>query len=135
MLFLKVLTIYTCNVFVQLENIISAVLKGGDVLPLNVFLERNTYEDISIKCSQQFLNKLDKLVTRVRLGPINVQLLIIMFFLLLLFKKNNLLYSLEFGSKRNQIGQFGSCDPQQMWEQSDFTKWARTFRIHFSRAD
>ncbi|XP_014846919.1 PREDICTED: synaptonemal complex protein 2 [Poecilia mexicana] len=48
----------------QLENIISAALKSGDVRPLDLFLERNTFEDMSIKCSQQFLNKLDKLVTR-----------------------------------------------------------------------
>ncbi|XP_054905451.1 synaptonemal complex protein 2 isoform X2 [Poeciliopsis prolifica] len=48
----------------QLENIISAALKSGDVRPLDLFLERNTFEDRSINCSQQFLNKLDKLVTR-----------------------------------------------------------------------
>ncbi|KAM4738199.1 LOW QUALITY PROTEIN: synaptonemal complex protein 2 [Anableps anableps] len=48
----------------QFENIISTVLKRGDVRPLDVFLERNTYENTAIKCSQQFLNKLDKLVTK-----------------------------------------------------------------------
>ncbi|KAK5602052.1 hypothetical protein CRENBAI_017232 [Crenichthys baileyi] len=48
----------------QLENIISAVLKSGDVQLLDAFLEMNTCKDIPIKCSQQFLNKLDKLVTR-----------------------------------------------------------------------
>ncbi|MEQ2260281.1 hypothetical protein XENORESO_011627 [Xenotaenia resolanae] len=48
----------------QLENIISAVLKSGDVQLLDAFLEMNTCKDISIKCSQQFLNKLDKLVTQ-----------------------------------------------------------------------
>ncbi|XP_043982155.1 synaptonemal complex protein 2 [Gambusia affinis] len=48
----------------QLENIISAALRSGDVRPLDLFLERNTFEGMSIKCSQQFLNKLDKLVTR-----------------------------------------------------------------------
>ncbi|PWA30974.1 hypothetical protein CCH79_00010636, partial [Gambusia affinis] len=47
-----------------LENIISAALRSGDVRPLDLFLERNTFEGMSIKCSQQFLNKLDKLVTR-----------------------------------------------------------------------
>ncbi|XP_047228681.1 synaptonemal complex protein 2 isoform X4 [Girardinichthys multiradiatus] len=48
----------------QLENIINAVLKSGDVQLLDAFLEMNTCKDISIKCSQQFLNKLDKLVTQ-----------------------------------------------------------------------
>ncbi|KAM4570552.1 uncharacterized protein sycp2 [Fundulus diaphanus] len=48
----------------QLENIFSATLKSGDVRPLEVFLETNTHKDISIKCSQEFLSKLDKLVTK-----------------------------------------------------------------------
>ncbi|XP_015257877.1 PREDICTED: synaptonemal complex protein 2-like, partial [Cyprinodon variegatus] len=47
----------------QLENILSAVLKSGDVRPLHEFLEMNAYKGVSINCSKQFLNKLDKLVS------------------------------------------------------------------------
>ncbi|XP_054465353.1 synaptonemal complex protein 2 [Anoplopoma fimbria] len=48
----------------QLEKVIDEVLKSGDVQALDVFLQRNTYEGAPIKCSIQFLTKLDKLVSR-----------------------------------------------------------------------
>ncbi|KAG7520462.1 hypothetical protein JOB18_029913 [Solea senegalensis] len=48
----------------QLEKIIDEVLKSGDVHELDVFLQRDLCEGTSLKCSQQFLTKLDKLVQR-----------------------------------------------------------------------
>ncbi|XP_075950789.1 synaptonemal complex protein 2 [Anarhichas minor] len=48
----------------QLEKVIDEVLKSGDVQALDVFLQRNIYEGPPIKCSLQFLTKLDKLVSR-----------------------------------------------------------------------
>ncbi|XP_058499749.1 synaptonemal complex protein 2 isoform X5 [Solea solea] len=48
----------------QLEKIIDEVLKSGDVRELDVFLQRDLNEGTSLKCSQQFLTKLDKLVQR-----------------------------------------------------------------------
>lgn len=51
---------------VQLEKVIDEVLKSGDVQALDVFLQRDIYEGTPIKCSQQFLTKLDKLISRVR---------------------------------------------------------------------
>ena len=50
----------------QLENVIDEVIKSGDVQALDVFLERDTQEKTVMKCSQQFLNKLDTLISRVR---------------------------------------------------------------------
>nr|XP_020471326.1 synaptonemal complex protein 2 isoform X3 [Monopterus albus] len=48
----------------KLENVIDWVLKSGDVQALDVFLQRDIHEATIIKCSQQFLTKLDKLVSR-----------------------------------------------------------------------
>ncbi|XP_063745820.1 synaptonemal complex protein 2 [Eleginops maclovinus] len=48
----------------QLEKVVDEVLKSGQVQALEVFLQRNICEGTVIKCSQQFLTKLDKLVTR-----------------------------------------------------------------------
>ncbi|XP_040010003.1 synaptonemal complex protein 2-like [Xiphias gladius] len=48
----------------QLEKVIDEVLKSGDVHTLDVFLQRDIYEGIPMKCSQKFLTKLDKLVHR-----------------------------------------------------------------------
>ncbi|XP_070825464.1 synaptonemal complex protein 2 [Chaetodon trifascialis] len=48
----------------ELEKIIDEALKSGDVCALDVFLQWNAHEGTSIKCSQQFLTKLDKLVSR-----------------------------------------------------------------------
>ncbi|XP_049921300.1 synaptonemal complex protein 2-like [Epinephelus moara] len=48
----------------QLEKVIDEVLKSGAVQPLDVFLQSNIHEGTVIKCSQQFLTKLDKLVSR-----------------------------------------------------------------------
>ncbi|XP_030588703.1 synaptonemal complex protein 2 isoform X3 [Archocentrus centrarchus] len=48
----------------QLEHVISEVLKTGDVQTLDVFLQREIYEETPMKCSQQFLTKLDKLINR-----------------------------------------------------------------------
>ncbi|XP_070767245.1 synaptonemal complex protein 2 [Enoplosus armatus] len=48
----------------QLEKVIDEVLQSGDVQALDVFLQRDIYEGTPIKCSQQFLTKLDKLVSR-----------------------------------------------------------------------
>ncbi|XP_029292237.1 synaptonemal complex protein 2 isoform X3 [Cottoperca gobio] len=47
----------------QLEKIIDKVLKSGHVQALDVFLQMNTCEGTAIKCSQQFLTKLNKLVS------------------------------------------------------------------------
>ncbi|XP_047465945.1 synaptonemal complex protein 2 isoform X2 [Mugil cephalus] len=46
----------------QLESVINEVLKSGDVQALEAFLQRDTYEEPSMKCSQQFLTTFDKLV-------------------------------------------------------------------------
>ncbi|KAK9515487.1 hypothetical protein VZT92_026131 [Zoarces viviparus] len=51
-----------CNT--QLEKVIDEVLKSGNVQALDAFLQRNIYEGPPIKCSLQFLTKLDKLVSR-----------------------------------------------------------------------
>ncbi|XP_013766244.1 synaptonemal complex protein 2 [Pundamilia nyererei] len=48
----------------QLEHIISEAVKSGDVRALDVFLQREIYEETPMKCSQQFLSKLDKLICR-----------------------------------------------------------------------
>ncbi|XP_037627909.1 synaptonemal complex protein 2 isoform X8 [Sebastes umbrosus] len=48
----------------QLEKVIDEALKSGDVQALDVFLQSNIYEETPMKCSQQFLTKLDKLVSR-----------------------------------------------------------------------
>ncbi|XP_026222650.1 synaptonemal complex protein 2 isoform X2 [Anabas testudineus] len=48
----------------QLEKAIDVVLKGGDVQALDAFMQRDILEGIPIKCSHQFLTKLDKLVNR-----------------------------------------------------------------------
>ncbi|XP_035863720.1 synaptonemal complex protein 2 isoform X6 [Sander lucioperca] len=48
----------------ELDKVIDEVLKSGDVQALDVFLQRDIYEEAPIKCSQQFLTKLDKLVRR-----------------------------------------------------------------------
>ncbi|XP_022597535.1 synaptonemal complex protein 2 [Seriola dumerili] len=48
----------------QLEKVIDEVLKSGDVHALDVFLQRDIYEVTLMKCSKQFLSKLDKLVCR-----------------------------------------------------------------------
>ncbi|XP_029361274.1 synaptonemal complex protein 2 [Echeneis naucrates] len=46
----------------QLEKIINEVLKDGNVCALDVFLQRGMNDETSMKCSKQFLSKLDKLV-------------------------------------------------------------------------
>lgn len=51
---------------VQLEKVIDKVLKSGDVQPLDGFLQWDIHEATTMNCSQQFLTKLDKLVSRVR---------------------------------------------------------------------
>ncbi|XP_023283356.1 synaptonemal complex protein 2 [Seriola lalandi dorsalis] len=48
----------------QLEKVIDEVLKSGDVHALAVFLQRDIYEGTPMKCSKQFLSKLDRLVCR-----------------------------------------------------------------------
>ncbi|XP_040915914.1 synaptonemal complex protein 2-like [Toxotes jaculatrix] len=48
----------------RLEKIVDEVLKSGDVHALDIFLQRDINERTPTKCSQQFLNKLDKLVCR-----------------------------------------------------------------------
>ncbi|XP_059189388.1 synaptonemal complex protein 2 isoform X2 [Centropristis striata] len=48
----------------RLEKVIDEVLKIGDVHKLEVFLQSGKYEGSPVKCSPQFLNKLDKLVSR-----------------------------------------------------------------------
>ncbi|XP_041802431.1 synaptonemal complex protein 2 [Chelmon rostratus] len=47
----------------QLEKIIEETLKSGDAQTLDLFLQWDVREETSIKCSQQFLTKLDKLVS------------------------------------------------------------------------
>ncbi|XP_034732402.1 synaptonemal complex protein 2 isoform X2 [Etheostoma cragini] len=48
----------------ELDKVLDEVLKSGDVQALDVFLQRDIHEEAPIKCSQQFLTKLDKLVRR-----------------------------------------------------------------------
>lgn len=62
----------------QLEKVVDEALKTGDVKALDVFLQRDTCEGTPIKCSQQFLNKLDKLVSRVRRSPAHSLICVIM---------------------------------------------------------
>ncbi|XP_070400758.1 synaptonemal complex protein 2 isoform X5 [Nothobranchius furzeri] len=48
----------------KLDNIIDEVLKSGNRQPLEAFLERYTDKEVPVKCSQKFLSKLDKLITK-----------------------------------------------------------------------
>ncbi|XP_028308865.1 synaptonemal complex protein 2 isoform X2 [Gouania willdenowi] len=48
----------------QLEDVINAALKNGDVHGLEEFLQRDSLDETLMKCSQQFLIKLDKLVNK-----------------------------------------------------------------------
>ncbi|KAF3696749.1 Synaptonemal complex protein 2 [Channa argus] len=48
----------------DLEQLIGDVLKSGDVQALEAFLQRDISEGTTIKCSQQFLAKLDRFVSR-----------------------------------------------------------------------
>ncbi|XP_077939847.1 uncharacterized protein sycp2 isoform X6 [Gasterosteus aculeatus] len=48
----------------QLEKVIDEVLKSRNVQALDAFLQRNMNKEAPIKCSGQFLSKLDKLVCR-----------------------------------------------------------------------
>ncbi|KAM6981964.1 synaptonemal complex protein 2 [Tautogolabrus adspersus] len=48
----------------QLEKVIEAVLKSGDFQALDVFLQGDTTEGPPFKCSQQFLTKVDTLISR-----------------------------------------------------------------------
>ncbi|XP_028266468.1 synaptonemal complex protein 2 [Parambassis ranga] len=48
----------------QLENAIDAALKNGNVQALEAFLQVDVNKETPIKCSQQFLNKLDTFVIR-----------------------------------------------------------------------
>ncbi|XP_027144283.1 synaptonemal complex protein 2 isoform X2 [Larimichthys crocea] len=47
----------------QLEKVIDDVLKNGNIQALDSFLQRDMQDGIPIKCSQQFLTRLDKLVS------------------------------------------------------------------------
>ncbi|XP_053173914.1 synaptonemal complex protein 2 [Scomber japonicus] len=48
----------------QLEKVIDEVFKSGDVQALEVFLQKDIYEGTPVKCSTQFLTKLDKLISK-----------------------------------------------------------------------
>lgn len=48
----------------QLEKCIDDVLRKNDFKPLKSLLQIDVYEDVKIKCSKQFLNKLDDLICR-----------------------------------------------------------------------
>ncbi|XP_055964103.1 synaptonemal complex protein 2 [Sorex fumeus] len=48
----------------QLEKCIDDVLRKNDFKPLKTLLQIDIYEDVKIKCSKQFLNKLDDLICR-----------------------------------------------------------------------
>ncbi|KAM6924887.1 synaptonemal complex protein 2 [Xenentodon cancila] len=48
----------------QLENFIEELLKCGDAQALNAFLEKDMHEKTHIKCSQQFVTKLDKFISK-----------------------------------------------------------------------
>ncbi|XP_034029114.1 synaptonemal complex protein 2 [Thalassophryne amazonica] len=48
----------------QLEKVIDEALKSSDLQALDLFLQRDVYEEAHLKCSQQILNKLDKLISR-----------------------------------------------------------------------
>ncbi|XP_026188403.1 LOW QUALITY PROTEIN: synaptonemal complex protein 2 [Mastacembelus armatus] len=48
----------------QLEKVIDGVLKSGDIQALDAFLQRNLNKQTTLKCPQQFLTKLDKLISR-----------------------------------------------------------------------
>lgn len=53
---------------VQLEKALDEVLKSGDDHVLDGFLQRDIHGETPMKCSKQFLSKLDELVCRVRCG-------------------------------------------------------------------
>lgn len=49
----------------QLEKFIDDALRKNDFKPLTILLQIDIYEDVKIKCSKQFLHKLDDLICRV----------------------------------------------------------------------
>ncbi|XP_074140855.1 synaptonemal complex protein 2-like [Sminthopsis crassicaudata] len=48
----------------QLEKCIDNALRKNDFKPLEHFLQMENYEDITLKCSKQFFNKLDNLICK-----------------------------------------------------------------------
>ncbi|XP_027275617.1 synaptonemal complex protein 2 [Cricetulus griseus] len=50
--------------FQQLEKCIDDALRKNDFKPLMILLQIDIYEDVKIKCSKQFLHKLDDLICR-----------------------------------------------------------------------
>ncbi|XP_019612724.2 synaptonemal complex protein 2 [Rhinolophus sinicus] len=56
----------------QLEKCIDDALRKNDFKPLKTLLQINIYEDVKIKCSKQFLYKLDDLLSR-ELNKKNIQ--------------------------------------------------------------
>ncbi|XP_029912371.1 synaptonemal complex protein 2 [Myripristis murdjan] len=48
----------------QLEKLVDEVLKSRNLQVLDAFLQEDIHEEATLKCSKQFLTKLDKLVTR-----------------------------------------------------------------------
>ncbi|XP_027706169.1 synaptonemal complex protein 2 [Vombatus ursinus] len=48
----------------QLEKFIDDALRKNDFKPLEQFLQMENYEDITLKCSKQFLSKLDNLMCK-----------------------------------------------------------------------
>uniref|UniRef100_A0A671FZI7 Synaptonemal complex protein 2 n=1 Tax=Rhinolophus ferrumequinum TaxID=59479 RepID=A0A671FZI7_RHIFE len=57
---------------IQLEKCIDDALRKNDFKPLKTLLQINIYEDVKIKCSKQFLYKLDDLLSR-ELNKKNIQ--------------------------------------------------------------
>lgn len=49
----------------QLEKCIDDALRKNDFKPLLLLVQIDIYEDVKIKCSKQFLRKLDDLICRV----------------------------------------------------------------------
>lgn len=50
----------------KLEKLVDEALKNRNLQVLDAFLQEDIHEEATLKCSKQFLTKLDKLVTRVR---------------------------------------------------------------------
>lgn len=56
---------FTVYCITQVENLVDEAFKHRDFQALEKFLQNESKEEISLKCSRQFMTKLDKLFNRV----------------------------------------------------------------------
>lgn len=104
----------------QLEKAINKALKSGDSQPLAEFLKWDIHEGTHIHCSEQFLTKLDKLISRVRCTEVHS--MIFPDTLVALWNHTYIFYE-EFGSKWLPVSHFGSSRYSEVWETPETSSW------------